>query len=308
MMNMENFFVADSYKNMNVIKGPYENTKGKMVVDVKAKCDRCSGRGIIVARVENGRPIPIPVDGGVCYKCGGSGTIRKTIRAYTEKEYNSLQRAKERAAQKRKEAAAAKEKELLDNAEKYKHEVALKLGFGEDEKIYLVYGDDTYAIKDELKEMGARFDPTFKWFFSSKVELPEGYKLCEIGFDEIYTYVPASKWAYFKEDAKSIVVRRLAELKGPSTSIYYPGSEKERIRNITAKVDSIRGFEGMYGYTNVYTFTSGDYVFVWMTAKCDLDLSIGEIVDLTGTIKKFDEYLGVKQTHLTRCIIKKVGE
>ena len=61
---MEKFFVADSYKNMKVIGKPFENEKGKMVVRVKDKCPRCSGRGIIVARVENGQMIPIPVDGG----------------------------------------------------------------------------------------------------------------------------------------------------------------------------------------------------------------------------------------------------
>lgn len=305
---MENFFVADSYKNMEVVSEPFKNENGKMVVNVKCKCDRCSGLGFIVSYVENGHYIPIPVDNGVCYKCGGAKMITKTVRAYTEKEYNSLQKAKERAAQKREEAAAAKEKEALENAAEYKHKVALKLGFGEDEKAYLVYGDDTFAIKDKLKELGARFDPTLKWFFSEKVELPEGYKLCAMSFDELYNYNPRTKWAEFKEDAKATVSRRIAELKGPSTSEFYPGVEKERIRNITAKVDSIRGFEGMYGYTFVYTFTSGNYVFVWMTAKSDLNLAVGEIVDLTGTIKKFDEYMGVSQTHLTRCSIKKVEE
>lgn len=190
---------------------------------------------------------------------------------------------------------------------KHKHEVALKLGFGEDEKAYLVYGDDTFSIKEELKRLGARFDPTLKWFFSKKVDLPEGYHLCEMTFDELYDYSPATKWASFKEDAKSIVTRRIGELKGPSTAIYYPALEKDRIRNITAKVTNIRGFESYYGYTSVYTFESGDYVFVWMTTKA-LDLSIGDTIDLTGTIKKFDEYMGVKITYLTRCIIKKIGE
>lgn len=238
----------------------------------------------------------------------GKKFITKTVRAYTEKEYTRMQAANERARAKREAEKVAKARDLVENAAKYKHEVALKLGFGEDEKAYLVYGDDTFAIKDKLKELGARFDPTLKWFFSKEVELPEGYKLCAMSFDELYNYNPQSKWVEFKEDAKAIVSRRMAELKGPSTSVYYPGVEKERIRNITAKVDSIRGFEGMYGYTSVYTFTSGDYVFVWMTSKCDMGLTVGETVDLTGTIKKFDEYLGIKITYLTRCIVKKVGE
>ncbi len=293
-MSMEKFFVADSYKNAQIISEPFENEKGKMVVKIQRKCDRCSGLGYI----------PIPVDGGICYKCGGSGKETKLVRAYTEKEYTRMQAANERARTKRE----AKARDLVENAAKYKHEVALKLGFGEDEKAYLVYGDDTFAIKDKLKELGARFDPTLKWFFSKEVELPEGYKLCAMSFDELYNYNPQSKWAEFKEDAKAIVSRRIAELKGPSTSVYYPGVEKERVHNITAKVKSIHGFEGMYGYTSVYTFTSGDYVFVWITSKCNMNLAVGDTVDLTGTIKKFDEYMGVAQTYLTRCLVKKVEE
>ena len=298
-MSMEKFFVADSYKDMEVIGEPFKNEKGRLYVKVKGACPRCGGSGNYSYN---------PKDGTRCFGCNGTGIAVQKVRAYTEKEYTRMKAANERARAKREAEKEAKARDLVENAAKYKHEVALKLGFGEDEKAYLVYGDDTFAIKDKLKELGARFDPTLKWFFSKEVELPKGYKLCAMSFDELYNYNPQGKWAEFKEDAKAIVSRRIAELKGPSTSVYYPGAEKERIRNITAKVDSIRGFEGMYGYTSVYTFTSGDYVFVWMTSKCDMGLAVGETVDLTGTIKKFDEYMGVAQTYLTRCLVKKVEE
>ena len=296
---MEKFFVADSYKDMEVIGEPFENEKGRLYVKIKSTCPRCGGSGHYSYN---------QMDGTRCYGCNGTGTVIQKVRAYTEKEYNHMQAANERARAKRKAEKEAKVRDLIENAEKYKHEVALKLGFGEDEKAYLVYGDDTFAIKDKLKDLGARFDPTLKWFFSKNVELPEGYNLCAISFDELYNYNPQIKWAEFKEDAKAIVSRRIAELKGPSTSIYYPGTEKERIRNITAKVSNIRGFEGIYGYTSVYTFTSENYVFIWMTSKCNLNLTVGETVDLTGTMKKFDEYLGVHNTYLTRCIVKKIEE
>ena len=296
---MEKIFVADSYKDMQIVSEPFENEKGCLFVKVKGTCPRCGGSGHYSYN---------QMDGTRCYGCNGSGISIQRVRAYTEKEYARMQAANERARAKKEAEKEAKTRDLIENATKYKHEVALKLGFGEDEKAYLVYGDDTFAIKDKLKELGARFDPTLKWFFSKEVELPEGYKLCAMSFDELYNYNPRSKWAEFKEDAKAIVSRRIAEFKGPSTSIYYPGVEKERIRNITAKVDSIRGFEGAYGYTSVYTFTSGDYVFVWMTSKCDVNLAIGTTVDLTGTIKKFNEYMGIHQTFLTRCVIKKVEE
>lgn len=292
---MEKIFVADSYKDMEIVSEPFENAKGKMYVKVKGTCPRCGGSGSYSYN---------QMDGTRCYGCGGSGVSVIKVRAYTEKEYNRMQAANERARTKREAEKEAKAKDRIENAEKYKHEAALKLGFNEDEKAYLVYGDDTFAIKDELKKLGARFDPTLKWFLSAEVELPEGYNLCEVSFDELYTYNPQSKWAEFKEDAKNIVSRKIAELKGPSTSKYYPGQEKERIRNITAKVSNIHGFEGVYGYTFIYTFTSEDYVFVWLTAKNDPDLSVGKTVDLTGTIKKFEEYMGVKNTYLTRCVVK----
>ena len=294
---MEKIFLADSYKDAEIIGEPFENAKGKMYVKIRKTCPRCGGTGNFLYN---------EVDGTMCYGCMGAKYVIDNVRAYTEKEYNQMAAAKEKAKERKAAQKAAKEKELVDNAEKYKHEVALKLGFGEDNKAYLVYGDDTFAIKDKLKELGARFDPTLKWFFANKVELPEGYNLCEFSFDELYDYNPLGKWASFKENAKEIVSKRIAELKGPSTSVYYPGAEKDRIRNITAKLSSIRGFEGIYGYTYVYTFTSGDYVFVWMTAK-SINIECGEIVDLTGTIKSFDEYLGVRQTHLSRCVVTQIG-
>lgn len=294
---MDKIFVADSYKGMEIIGEPFENEKGRLYVKIKGTCPRCSGSGHYSYN---------SLDGTRCYGCGGSGISIQNVRAYTEKEYNRMQAANERARAKREAEKEAKARDLIENAAQYKHEVALKLGFGEDEKVYLVYGDDTFAIKDKLKELGARFDPTLKWFFSKEVALPEGYKLCEMSFDELYTYNPRTKWAEFKEDAKAIVTRRMVELKGPSNSKFYPAAEKERIRNITAKVKSIRGFEGIYGYTAVYTFTSEDYIFIWMTSKCNLDLSVGDTVDLTGTIKKFDEYMGEKNTYLTRCIVKNI--
>lgn len=295
---MDKIYVAPSYENFKIVGEPFKNEKGRLYVKVKGTCPRCGGSGHYSYN---------QMDGTRCYGCQGSGISVQTVRAYTEKEYNRMQAANERAREKKVAEREAKAKDRIDNAAKYKHEAALKLGFGENEKIYLVYGDDTYAIKDELKKLGGKFDPTFKWFFSKEVELPEGYHLCELAFDEVYDYNPGSKWANFKEDAKNIVARKIAELKGPSTSEFYPGVEKERLRNITAKITSIRGFEGMYGYTNVYTFTSENYVFVWMTSK-SLNVTIGETVDLTGTIKKFDEYMGIKNTYLTRCIVKKIEE
>ena len=121
-----------------------------------------------------------------------------------------MQRANERAKERKAEAKAAKEKDLVDNAETYKLEVAKKLGFSDEGKIYIVCGGDTYSIKDQLKARGARFDYTFKWFFSKIVDIPEGYKLCEVSFEEVYDYEPRTKWATFKSNVRDIIAAKLA--------------------------------------------------------------------------------------------------
>lgn len=304
---MEKFFVADSYKNMKIVGEPFLNDKGKMVIKVQDTCDRCGGLGIVVSRVENGQPIPIPVDGGVCYKCNGTKVVTKIVRAYDEKEYNRLKAANERNRAKKEEKKQARIREYTENAEKYKQEAALKLDFGNDKKVYVVYGDNTYAIKDTLKEMGAKYNTVLNWHFSAPVDgLPEGYDLCAFDFDELYNYHINTGVATIKDDAKNIIAERIDGLIEPVVSEFYPAEEKERIRNLRVTVKNIYGFDGYYGYTHVYTFVLKDYVFVWMTSK-GLNLNIGDEVDLTGTIKKFEEYNGINNTYLTRCVVKTIN-
>ena len=184
-------------------------------------------------------------------------------------------------------------------------EVAKKLGFNSEGKMYVVCGGDTYAIKDQLKALGARFDYNFKWFLSNPVELPEGYQLCEFSFDELYDYAPLTKWANLKEGVSDIIKGRLQELKTATDTKYYPAEVKDKI-SVQATLAAVRGFDSMYGYTYIYTFTLDEYVFVWMTAK-DLDIEVNTTVDLAGTIKGFEDYAGQKQTQVTRCKVSAVA-
>ena len=288
------FYIAPSYQNdANKIKGDvFYNSKGNLSIKIVTPCPRCGGNGIFA---------PF----GTCFKCNGGGVETKIVRAYNEKEYTALQKAAEKRAKEKEEREEAAYADAIANAETYKTEVAKKLGFDDNLCAYIVYGDDTFAIKNKLKEMGARFNPAMKWYFANQVELPEGYFLCKVSFDEVFEYQPAAKRADYKENAQEIVNKKIARLKGPSTSEFYPAPESTRIRNITAKVSKISGFEGIYGYTYVYTFVSENYIFVWMTTS-QQQCSIGDLIDLSGTIKKFDEYMGDKITHLSRCRIVKI--
>lgn len=180
-----------------------------------------------------------------------------------------------------------------------------KNGFSEDGFTYSVFGDDTYAIKEWLKEQGCKFSPLLKWHSPQPIDMPAGYGMICFSFDELYQWDEASQNAYFYENAETLVNRRFKEAEGPSLSEYV-GEVGERLRNLTAIFKSCRGFSGMYGWTNIYTFQVGEDVLVWFTAK-DLDLERGQVVDLTGTVKKHEEFREVKTTQLSRCIVKVVA-
>ena len=282
--NGQEFYLAPSYQTTiyRCEEEPFYNLKNKRYVRISVYCNVCGGSSLNnFDSLHNS-----------CPACLGSGVKTKTVRAYTKSEYLSSFGENE-----------ARAKTVDINAAKL--ELAKKIGFGSDLKAYLVYGDNTYAIKNILKEKGARFNPILKWYFATEQELPEGYFLCPIDFDDIYKYNPLTNWVDYKETAKEVVSKKIAELKEPSTFVFYPAPEGSRLRNITAKVEKIKGFNGIYGYTRVYNFVSGDYYFVWMTAS-QQQIACGDIVDLTGTIKKFDEYMGIKGTHLSRCKVIKI--
>lgn len=292
---MPNYFVADSYKNYTPISEPYEEN-GKMYINLKMTCPRCGGTGHYSYN---------EIDGTICYGCGGRKVITKKVRAYTESQYNSMVRA----AEKRKAAKAeAREKAIADaieNADKYRQEIAQKLGFNEAETAYIICGGNTYYIKDELKEKGARFDSCLKWYVANEIELPEGFFLCPIAFSEVYNYNVETKRAYFKDGAVSIVEEKIQNfLSDKSVSTYYPAEVKDKIEAIPAILSNISGYSGYYGYTYVYEFTSDNYVFCWKTAK-DLGIAVGTNVALSGTIKEFNVYNGKKITYVTRCKVEK---
>lgn len=179
-----------------------------------------------------------------------------------------------------------------------------KNGFSEDGFTYAIWGDDTYSIKEWLKEQGFKFSPLLKWHSPVPIDVPVGYGLICFSFDELYKWEEENQNAYYFETAEMLVSRRFKEAEGPSLSEYV-GEVGERLRDMTAIFKSARGFSGMYGWTNIYTFQRGEDILVWFTAK-DLDLEKGQPVLLTGTVKKHEEFREVKTTQLSRCIVKVV--
>lgn len=297
---MTNWKVAPSYQHMKIKKVNEETHKAL----VEGKCDRCGGLGIIVARVENGSPIPIPVDGGVCYKCNGSGLEQKWVKAYTEEEYAKYEAAQERAREKKKAKVEAERQEKINKSEENRKNLLSKWGYDpENPLIWLIGGGSTFEIKDWLKEQGCKFCKELGWYSCKPLDVPAGYGMVSINFMDVYDWFPASKRFTIKAEAKEIAEAALRTLE-PESHSEYIGEIKERIRDLEVTLTNCRNFEGFYGTTFIYTFANGENVLVWMTSSCK-DIVKGDTILLTGTVKDHKEYKGVKQTVLSRCIIKK---
>lgn len=91
-------------------------------------CDRCGGNGYYALGTHNGHPVLSPHDGGVCWKCGGTG---KVYGKWVERtaEYQAKLDAKAKAKWEKKAAEQEKirkEKEAQEEAERLEREAKIK--------------------------------------------------------------------------------------------------------------------------------------------------------------------------------------
>lgn len=77
----------------------------------------------------------------------------------------------------------------------------------------------------------------------------------------------------------------------------------DRVRGVIAKVHFVKCLEpGMWGPKTLVKFLTEDgNMLVWF-ASGDREYTIGETLKITGTVKQFKEYNGIKETQLSRVI------
>lgn len=289
MTNIE-WKVAPSYQNWK-IEAVDEKAKKIRVAET---CWKCGGSGVYAWF-------------GTCFACNGSGKFVKWVKAYTPDEYDKYIQAKERARARKVEQEAIREQNLIDNSEQNRKAVLEKLGYDvENPLVWLVIGGNTYEIKDTLKEMGCRFDYELGWHAAQKLEVPENYDMIAIDFNEVYDWNCFTQKFNVKNGAKEVADAAIRKTL-PESHSEYVGEIKERLRDIHAKLISEREINGYYGTSILYTFAQDENILVWFCSGCpiDKDIQIGDEILLTGTVKAHDEYKGVKQTKLNRCIIKR---
>jgi len=288
---MGDYYVADSFKGYELIGDPYRNKAGKMASKARCKCDRCV-KGVYVSRIENGAPVPHPAYSGVCLACGGSGYITKEIRLYTKAEYDTMQRAKEKATEKREQA-------MLAGADKKRNDWLEANGFDSEGYTYILVGINSYAVKDQLKAEGWKYNSFLRWHTSETEGSEYADNVEKVHWSEFYSTTAWGDMHPLPDAQKKVDILINGE-KEPSHSEWV-GEVGGRIKEVPVKLLGVYGFTGRYGYSQVVKFEdeSGN-VFTWFTAV-NIPIKVGATCKLSGTIKKHDEYKGEKTTVLTRC-------
>lgn len=299
---MEKYYTATTYKNWERVGKPFSNDKNNLCTKVKQKCDRCTN-GVYAVGVENGHIKPHPAYNGVCLKCNGVGYIVKTVRLYTEKEFNSLEKAKERAAERRLEEAEKVEQEKRAKAGEVKANWLLENGFNETGVTYVYIADDSYNRKDELKAAGWRYHALIGWHIG-EVNVPhneEDIYILDADTAAEFNMYGNGNWKY---SVKDIIAEAKASSKAQSRSEWV-GLEKEKITDLPVVLKKVSGYQTRFGWSNIYTFMNGDNIIVWFTSS-NPHLEVEQSYLLSATIKTHSEFRGKKQTIITRAKVKEI--
>lgn len=288
--------VAPSYENYHIVSVDEDAKKAI----VEKQCDRCGGSGMYI--------IPRAFQ-GTCFACGGAGVIRKRVKAYTPDEYEKYLASQTRAKERKEEQREAKIAQLMADSEANFRIALEEAGYDVNlPQIWLVTGENTYAVKDKLKELGYKYKPEFGWYCTHLVDIPVNYGIVGIPFDEVCQWNPLTKKISIKENAKEIADAAKAEAM-PKSNSEFIGEVKQRLRDLHVILTGCRTIETYYGISLVYTFKMGDNILTWFCSGkgIDPDIEVGEAVLLTGTVKDHKIYNGVKQTYLNRCVVKREG-
>lgn len=235
---------------------------------------------------------------GVCFDCHGAGVYEEITKEYTPEHQAKL------------EAQRAKrlEKKLAEERAKA-HEINLKFfernGFDAEGNIWCILGD-TYSIKDELKELGCKFDYSLGWHSDHELS---GFPQLKLTASQICNQYDTGVFYSWKNEELSQLISEAQEaIKGKEPESNYVGAVGDKIE-ITAT------FKREISYTvriDWMTQTKWIYIFVddsgnqltWNTTAI-LTIEQGSRVNLRGTIKAHSEYKGIKQTELQRCKVTK---
>ena len=175
-------------------------------------------------------------------------------------------------------------------------------GFSNDGKTVIVLGN-SYAIKDRLKELGFKYSPLLRWHCGDWTEEKlEGITYAVFHFDEFFVWNEEEGVAFLTEGARDKIDKIFNPVRLNSKS-EFRGEIGEVLTIPCCTVVNVNGYDGVFGYTWVYTFRDPyDNEYVWFTTV-NKSLSIDRKCIVFGKVKAHQEYKGIKTTVLTRCTL-----
>lgn len=103
----------------------------------------------------------------------------------------------------------------------------------------------------------------------------------------------------FIEEISKVIFNFYPELVDNNDIYEYYGKVGDKFK-VTAKLKFVTSFNRGFGLTNLYKFTFDKYCFTWFSDK---DINDGDY-EISGIIKSHNEYLGKKETLVTKCKIE----
>jgi len=157
------------------------------------------------------------------------------------------------------------------------------------------------AQAEELIVKGRKFvaDKSGSYYDNLKVALESEFAFPSL-VGLIISIIPVLKKVELEEiKAKAEAEKRL-EIEGEVTIQTQFAETGTKVVLNQAKVVDVHGFDGAYGWVQIFTFIAEGARFKWFSTG-GFDAEIGSTVNLKGTVKGFDTYKDANSTLLTRC-------
>lgn len=187
-----------------------------------------------------------------------------------------------------------KEKWLKDN------------GFNENLETYVYFLDNSYEIKETLKDDGFRFNKVLYWH-TPKLKEEYSDKTIKVALDEI---AEISAWGtgYYKENAKDYIEKRMFDARGEKEGEWLgdPALDVDKKITVIATLVDIVEVSTRFGMTQLVKFVDelGNSINWWTSVE--IKYEVGTKLSIAGTIKGFDRYKNKKITVMKRCKLSEV--
>lgn len=187
--------------------------------------------------------------------------------------------------------------DMIVTKERYFRSQKEVLGF--DKGYITIFKDTGFEYLEWFRQSPCRFNKWFHWYLPSEYEMPEDAPAALVPIRLDWDQVGGEDGKLYDDDTVAKVIDSL--IYEPSAS-KHQGNIGERIE-FDGEVTHTADINSKYGNSTLHTFEDeAGNVYIWNTTS--KTIPVGTKCHVRGTVKDHGLYRNVKQTVLTRCIIK----